>query len=320
MSAENYLYFAISIGFGSLGIWVAHRLWTHYGAPHLKFLFYFVTAYNLNNFLNWIGYKYFYSLFFKVDAEVFQKIYWSIGLLYFPTIVLSAGLALAIFWRLLGLRPLKTAGRIGAVALTAWVLVQSVLNLSRLTRGEYGLLESSWTAIDSWGCLYFVFLPSASLLANLFLPEREKRRLHFAFIATFLLLMTLIYYLPLSWVLFEWRGFRVDLLTPLFFASPLLLLLVAHLHQKRMIRLFPPPSASSPDLKALCARFGVSPRECEVLEMVIAGKSHRDIEAALFISVKTVKSHLYSSYRKLGVKNRVQLLNLCQNLRQATPK
>jgi DNA-binding CsgD family transcriptional regulator len=63
------------------------------------------------------------------------------------------------------------------------------------------------------------------------------------------------------------------------------------------------------DLSQLKERYGISPREQEVIALVIAGKKNREIEEALFISPDTVKKHIYNVYRKMGVNSRVQLVN-----------
>lgn len=47
-------------------------------------------------------------------------------------------------------------------------------------------------------------------------------------------------------------------------------------------------------------------REVEVLQRVVAGDSNRDIAEALFISERTVKTHMTSLLRKLGVSSRTQ--------------
>ncbi|OJI48331.1 helix-turn-helix transcriptional regulator [Vibrio vulnificus] len=47
-------------------------------------------------------------------------------------------------------------------------------------------------------------------------------------------------------------------------------------------------------------------REIQVLRCVQSGKSNSQIAEDLFISEFTVKSHLYQTFRKLSVKNRVQ--------------
>ena len=40
------------------------------------------------------------------------------------------------------------------------------------------------------------------------------------------------------------------------------------------------------------------------------------MEKSLFISIHTVKSHVYSLYRKMNVKNRHQLVHLASTLQQ----
>jgi two-component system nitrate/nitrite response regulator NarL len=47
-------------------------------------------------------------------------------------------------------------------------------------------------------------------------------------------------------------------------------------------------------------------RESDILELLAAGHSNREISRRLFLSEKTVKAHLASVFRKLGVTNRTQ--------------
>lgn len=51
-------------------------------------------------------------------------------------------------------------------------------------------------------------------------------------------------------------------------------------------------------------REAVSQRELEVLQLVAAGSTNREVAARLFISEATVKSHLLHIYAKLGVNDR----------------
>ena len=50
----------------------------------------------------------------------------------------------------------------------------------------------------------------------------------------------------------------------------------------------------------------ITPREVQVLRLVVAGHSNRAIAEQLVISVWTVKSHLTKIYRKLDVTSRAQ--------------
>lgn len=59
-------------------------------------------------------------------------------------------------------------------------------------------------------------------------------------------------------------------------------------------------------------KYSISKREIEVLNLVMNGQSREEIGNNLYISNNTVNNHIYNIYRKLNVKNRVQLLNLIQ--------
>ena len=52
----------------------------------------------------------------------------------------------------------------------------------------------------------------------------------------------------------------------------------------------------------------ISKREKEIAELILQGKSNKEIEQQLFISRHTVKNHIYSLYQKAGVKSRGQLI------------
>lgn len=55
-------------------------------------------------------------------------------------------------------------------------------------------------------------------------------------------------------------------------------------------------------------------REMEILELLVEGKSNRDISNDLFLSEKTVKAHLAAVFRKLGVSNRTQAAMAALNM------
>lgn len=53
----------------------------------------------------------------------------------------------------------------------------------------------------------------------------------------------------------------------------------------------------------------LSPREKDVLDLLSDGKSNAEIGEALHIEVGTVKNHVHSILKKLGVSNRQQAAN-----------
>jgi DNA-binding NarL/FixJ family response regulator len=50
----------------------------------------------------------------------------------------------------------------------------------------------------------------------------------------------------------------------------------------------------------------LTPREKEILAFLTTGKTTREIATELYLSQGTVKAHLTSIYRKLGVSNRTE--------------
>jgi len=62
-------------------------------------------------------------------------------------------------------------------------------------------------------------------------------------------------------------------------------------------------------LDTFCARYELSRREREIAELIVKGRSNKEIEDELFISIHTVKNHIYRLYRKIGVNSRGQLMS-----------
>ncbi len=60
-------------------------------------------------------------------------------------------------------------------------------------------------------------------------------------------------------------------------------------------------------------------RENDVLELLVAGRSNREIAHALNVSESTVKNHLHALYAKLGVESRSQAISEAIRRGLATP-
>jgi len=57
----------------------------------------------------------------------------------------------------------------------------------------------------------------------------------------------------------------------------------------------------------------ITEREKEIIILILKGKSNKEIEEELFISLGTVKNHLYNIYKKLKVKSRTQLISILRS-------
>jgi len=55
----------------------------------------------------------------------------------------------------------------------------------------------------------------------------------------------------------------------------------------------------------MAALSDLTPREMEILQLVIAGKTNKAISNEIYISEKTVEFHLDNIYTKIGARTRV---------------
>lgn len=99
--------------------------------------------------------------------------------------------------------------------------------------------------------------------------------------------------------------------TSIFVYSFLLFLLVLLNNIKRLSQ------DIKPQRKAVSQKFFkdyvITQREREVIECLIEGCSAKETAGLLFISEKTVNTHLYNIYRKVKVKNRVELIHVAHS-------
>lgn len=66
--------------------------------------------------------------------------------------------------------------------------------------------------------------------------------------------------------------------------------------------------------EAAIRSLGLSPRECEILDLLASGRSNKELARALGISPNTVKTHIARVYEKLGVQKRVQAIETARRL------
>lgn len=130
------------------------------------------------------------------------------------------------------------------------------------------------------------------------------------------------YYIPflmvLSWVFTStivnvlWRYY--DILTANMVIAYMSFNLIPAILIHHFVRDYGPGEPPSPVLSAciddLFERYGITKREQEIIRLVCEGKSNREIADELFISIATVKDHIYRIFQKTSVKSRIQLANL----------
>lgn len=80
--------------------------------------------------------------------------------------------------------------------------------------------------------------------------------------------------------------------------------------RKLIARFFDKNAKANPKVEAKARRPKevLTPREKEVLSLLTTGRTNKEIAKTLFISEKTVKSHLNNIFRKLNVSGRLQAI------------
>jgi DNA-binding CsgD family transcriptional regulator len=100
-----------------------------------------------------------------------------------------------------------------------------------------------------------------------------------------------------------------------FFAGNVLPMIVWRAY---LIKCAPPPTEAGVavcDIGEFSMALNISKREEDVVRQVLEGKTNREIASSLFITVQTVKDHLYRVFQKANVHSRVQLINLVRSYR-----
>jgi DNA-binding CsgD family transcriptional regulator len=64
--------------------------------------------------------------------------------------------------------------------------------------------------------------------------------------------------------------------------------------------------------EARVEKLGITPRELEILELIAAGLSNREIAGRLFVSENTVKTHSSRVFDKLGARRRTQAVQIAK--------
>jgi len=233
--------------------------------------------------------------------------------------VLKVGWVASLWVMVLDLldRPVGRAFRRGAsIAGTVLVAAEAVLAGHALIAGTVETVGTVHFGLElpviatAWAVVVYLAARSASV-------RDENRRLVARELGiAVLVIWTLSTATFLGGILFDLPGHEARL-----FASSLLLfaynLVPVLVLRRRLGGLAAQPAGAGAeggrDREHLAKTYGISPRECEIIELICRGKRNKEIADELFISLQTVKDHNYRIYKKLGVENRVQLVNLVRD-------
>lgn len=181
---------------------------------------------------------------------------------------------------------------------------QQIVNQDmRLTRILMPFFDVAIIASGLGGSL-FVFLRARAFEDR---SERRFARTASSYLFAAFLIFGLLFYAPLT--LASDGRVLIRSLLGFLYILPLLAWQTVRLRQTKNALLTRLAGAGD-ELERWFEGKSLSPRERQIARFILEGKSNQTIEKELFIGKRTVESHLYSIYRKTGVKNRLQLARL----------
>ena len=304
-----FLGFNLLVGVGVIAYAIgAYRL---YQKPYLKWLIGYVGFFNAMILVAYLNQYFFTNFVHGGIEEAFQ----------FPMILIPTVLLILVWISELGFSYClyRTAADLKGKSITRWsrrlMLLWAVgFGLANffgmaLTYRTSNLSYFYWIHAGWIGSLIIIIL--GVLISGLVLSRRngEANRSLRSFAWIFLAGHLLFIFSQLD---FYWFHTGVEK-----YFDPLLLL-IQNLCPLIWLRFFYVKQVAVPSIEEkrrdqfdrFCNKHDISRREREIIDLILAGKSNKEIENTLFISVNTVKNHIYSIYQKVGVQSRSQLIHL----------
>ena len=299
--------FATLAGFGI--VWSATLLRSRYQARYLEYNFYFILSSVCYGFANWVVP---FAVLYLLGGREETDPAWFVAifiLLSVPVLLVKLYFLVLLFQELLGR---KRPGWYNRTSLVLGVLV-----LLMTAWFVWGYYESAGTIrlqgfIISLGLTVVVF-ELAIITRYLVAVRRIEAPVIGSCSASFGLLLLggyVVYvFMTYSGVLLPGSSL-VELSPYVYFiihGLPLIVLWVFHYREPAAIS-----NTKSPAIGRFIEKHGLTAREADILRLVISGASNREIAERNFISPHTVRNHIYNIYNKTGIRNRFQLLALCQ--------
>jgi len=306
MSAISIFIYALSFALGFLALFLCYRLLKTYRLPYLAAYFFYLLFHTVLTIVDLLIEVLAPSWVRPPSRHALNAVTGLLGMLATP---LTFAAVYCFF--LLAARILEK--RLSRFFNAAFFAVCLVLQIAYLvgTR-NFLVLGKAELLLAAGGILFYAsygLLVSAMVLLIVKARNLRDEKKRFAvrrFGVIYLLGFSV--YLLLALRLVPLHYYPLCYFTYLFFNLPPLLYLRSFLRSQPLHA--PAVAGQEIQWERVRAEFALSPRDMEIITRVLAGKSNRQIEEELFLSGHTIKNYIYRLYKKLGVRNRVQLANL----------
>jgi len=238
------------------------------------------------------------------------------GFMNFPFVVLSIYLFLYLMRGFLEKKNLPTFNKFYFGFWIAVFLAQVLLTKNYFDTNDDRLLRPFYQSINLVSIFGFCFIALYIFVKSRDLTDLSQKKAAKSFGLIYLLCFGFVFTVTSEFILPYFGPFKVLIIIFLFFTLnlPPLLYLRLYLNKYHLEPLVQPETEA--ELRGFFSKHEISKREQEIILLMLKGKSNNDIMKELFISLHTVKNHVYNIYQKLEVKNRLQINTLVQKYLQ----
>jgi DNA-binding CsgD family transcriptional regulator len=290
---------------GVCTIIIAYKMSRNYGYPYINNFFYFVVFSVIAGFFDWTVFNLIIFSIPNITIELANKIY-------------------HIFWDIIGF-PASLAA--------LYFLAQSMTEISdiKMKKRDKALIIAVLFAFSLTGFLHLVFENNSTKsnlgilnykLYSLIIPLIQLSILIFGYIkcrtkniviGKFILLLLagyiVWYIIPFLPAFRNMWGAKIAL----YYTALLIPTLYLYFYLKGTALSFKLDETNYEKLEVFLIQYDFTDRERDIIKLLYEGKSNKGIEEELFISMQTVKNYVSRIYKKLNVKNRLELVNFLRN-------
>ena len=267
----------------------------------------YLVAINIAGLLNLVVSDLASEVLRDISPQGMQTVYALFGLVAFPLLAIALYFFLAFIAGILDESispPLRTAYVILWIVLFAAFLIRIQLALKQKNPGISQILNLVSGAV-------IILLPIIALIYLMLRTGCGSRNREGKGLTTFGVISLASHVLFLAAFSFSQAGSSLRWAVPFcLFLANLAPVLALRKVLSRYGRPILPEAFADPRMQRFRSRFQLSAREAEVLDLLLKGKSNKDIEGDLFISHHTVRNHVHNIYQKLDVSSRLQLMHL----------
>jgi DNA-binding CsgD family transcriptional regulator len=286
------------LGFGTIGL--AYGLQRRFRVRFVADYFVYLLAAVIYGFLNWIGPYLIVRIFDSVENRPFFLSVLIFGALGIPFLIVKIYFLFSLIIRWMGLR-LRLLFKLGIGIFSLIISVMYALDVHRFLvrseispgRGYIFIIGTATVAVQ----IIILLTPLAEVLIR---PGRKRIQ----GLNTFCILSLI------GFGIYVYAAYTGEPnWTPLIYFIVLLipLLYVWFFLQRHSAEGHGEGSGVRGDL---ARPLGFTPRELEIVDLVLLGRNNRQIGRQLFLSLQSVKNALTRIYRKAGVRSRSQLMSL----------